>query len=276
MINGKILLYRIWHRISRMLGRRITDDFDWSSYSLHYRGELAGISKEHTLVLREGDYEFRDGSLSQARAGILPLHPNHRLLYETILQLSPKSVFELGCGGGDHLANISLLMPGVALHGIDISPQQLSLLRKRHPGLAASLAAFDAKQPLPKDFPQVDVAYTQAVLMHIQTGDGHRVALENLFRTARKQVVLMENWSRHSFVEDIRRLYATGRIPWPELHLYSRWSPEFKRPHLLVASSTKLHFYEKLGPLQSLEELPVAPQHLQPLTRIQAHARASS
>ncbi len=276
MVNARILLYRLKHTAMRLFGREITDDFDWSSYSLHYRGELAGISKEHTLVLREGDYAFRDGALSQARAGILPLHPNHRLLYETVLQLSPKSVFELGCGGGDHLANISLLMPGVALHGIDISTQQLSLLRKRHPGLAASLTAFDAKQPFPADFPQVDVAYTQAVLMHIQTGDGHVIALENLFRTARKQVVLMENWSRHAFVEDIRRLYASGKIPWPQLHLYSRWSPEFKRPHLLVASSAKLHFYEKLGPLQSLEELPVAPQHLQSTTRIKAHDRTNS
>jgi hypothetical protein len=40
-------------------------------------------------------------------------------------------------------------------------------------------------------------------------GQVNLVALENLFRTAHKQVVLMENWSRHEFVEDIRRLHAT-------------------------------------------------------------------
>jgi trans-aconitate methyltransferase len=79
----------------------------------------------------------------------------------------PPRFFYLGCGGGNHLANISLLMPGNALHGIDISPQQLSLLRKRHPGLTASRTACDAKQPLPADFPQADVVYTPAVLMLI-------------------------------------------------------------------------------------------------------------
>lgn len=247
MVNARILLYRLKHRAMRLWGREITDDFDWSSYSLHYRGELAGISKEHTLVLRDGDYVFRDGALSQALAGILPLHPNHRLLYETILQLSPDSVFELGCGGGDHLANISLLMPGIALHGIDISPQQLSLLRKRHPRLPASLAAFDAKQPLPADFPQVDVAYTQAVLMHIQTDDRHLVAMENLFRIARRQVVMMENWTRHDFVGDIRRLHAAGRIPWREVHLAFRVSPELQKPHLLVASAEPLDESRVLG-----------------------------
>jgi SAM-dependent methyltransferase len=246
MVNGRILLYRIRHRFLRMVGHRITDDFDWSAYSLHYRGELAGISKEHTLVLREADYQFRQGALSQARADILPLHPNHRLLYETILQLAPASVFELGCGGGDHLANISLLMPGITLNGVDISQQQLALLRKRHPRLSASVTAFDAKEPFPSEFPQADVAYTQAVLMHIQTGDGHLVALENLFRTARRQVVLMENWTRHAFVEDIRRLHASGRIAWPEVHLYSRWSPELRRPHLLVASTVPLDGHEPI------------------------------
>jgi SAM-dependent methyltransferase len=229
-----------------MTGRRVTDDFDWAAYSLHYRGELAGISKEHTLVLREGDYEFLDGALCQTRAGMLPLHPNHRLLYETILQLSPASVFELGCGGGDHLSNIELLLPGVTLHAVDISKQQLALLRKRHPRLSASVAAFDAKQRFPANFPHVDVAYTQAVLMHIQTVDGHLIALENLFRTARRQVVLMENWTRHAFVDDIRRLHERRLIPWNELHFHFRESPELRKPHLMVVSAEPLPQYPRL------------------------------
>jgi hypothetical protein len=43
MVNARILLYRLRHRFARLTGRRITDDFDWASYSLHYRGELASI-----------------------------------------------------------------------------------------------------------------------------------------------------------------------------------------------------------------------------------------
>jgi|688.fasta_scaffold59032_1 SAM-dependent methyltransferase len=246
MVNARILLYRLRHRFARLTGRQITDDFDWASYSLHYRGELASISKEHTLVLRDGDYTLEAGELLRTRQSLLPLHPNHRLLYETILQLWPKSVFELGCGGGDHLANLAVLVPGVTLYGVDISPGQLALLRQRHPRLAASVAECDAKRPFPEKAWQADVAYTQAVLMHIQTGDGHLVALENLFRTARKQVVLMENWTRHAYVDDIRRLHADGRIPWPDVHLYFRRSPEFGRPHLMIASSVPLANYEPL------------------------------
>lgn len=246
-MNARIFLYRVRQRIARFLGQRLTDDFDWKAYSLHYRGELDAISKEHTLVLRRGDYVFRDGALTKARPGIHPLHPNHRLLYETMLQLAPGSVFELGCGGGDHLANIALLIPDVALHRMDISMQQISLLRQRHPRLSASIEEYDAKVPFPETFAHVDVAYTQTVLMHIQTGDRHLVAMENLFRTARRQVVLMENWTRHAFVDDIRRLHAAGRIPWPEVHLAFRFSPEFQKPHLLVASAEPLDETRVLG-----------------------------
>lgn len=37
MLNGKNSALQDLHRPSRMLGRRITADFDWSAYSLHYR-----------------------------------------------------------------------------------------------------------------------------------------------------------------------------------------------------------------------------------------------
>lgn len=246
MLNSGILLYRLKRRLARFAGRQISDDFDWDSYNLHYRGELAGIAKEHTLTLREGDYSFADGALTQSRPGILPLHANHRLLYETILQLQPSSIFELGCGGGDHLANLRLFLPHVKLHGIDISRQQLGLLQERHPELRASTVEFDAKTPFPDNFPQTDIAFTQAVLMHIQTGDGHLVALSNLFRTATKQVVLMENWTRHPFVDDIRRLHDLGQIPWQEIHFHYRDSPEFRKPHLLIMSQAPLPQYKSL------------------------------
>ena len=41
-------------------------------------------------MLREGDYTLEAGELLRTRQSLLPLHPNHRLLYETILQLWPK------------------------------------------------------------------------------------------------------------------------------------------------------------------------------------------
>ena len=45
--------------------------------------------------------------------------------------------------------------------------------------------------------------------MHLHDGNGHRVALTNMFRAARKHVVLMENWRRHPYVDDLR-IYTCG------------------------------------------------------------------
>jgi len=226
-------------------GSAIMDDFDWQRYHYHYQAELAETKKVHTQVLSPGDYVFADGTLS-LQGNVLPLHPNHRLLYETILQLNPNRVFELGCGGGDHLHNIGVLVKNVQLYGVDLSDEQLGLLRERHPTLNAAINQYDCTLPFPSTFPPVDIAYTQAVIMHIQTGNGHMIALSNLFRVAAKQVVLIENWRKHEFVEDIKKLQALKVIPWHEVYFYYRDSEEYKKPHLMIVSSVPLLQYKPL------------------------------
>ena len=179
MFNAKIFLYRIKRQIDKLKGKT-RDDFDWRLYNILYRGEVVDIAKEHTPILKESDYIFKDDRLTKNREGLKPLHPNHRLLYETILQLNPGSVLELGCGGGDHLHNISLLIKNAKLYGLDVSSEQLTFLKERHPDLNAVIKQHNCTLPFPPEFPQVDIAYTHAVIMHIQAGNGHMVALSNL------------------------------------------------------------------------------------------------
>ena len=246
MFNRELFLYQVKKKLNQFRGKVISDDFDWELYNTHYRGELTGISKVHTLTLKEGDYVFNYNTLLKAEKDILPLHPNHSLLYETIAQLDPSSVFELGCGGGDHLANLSILLKNLKLYGVDLSEEQLKLLKERHPGLGAVVNQYDCTLPFPAAFPKVDIAFTQTVLMHIQTGNGHMVALSNLFNIAQKQVVLMENWTRHPFIDDIRKLHSLKVIPWKEAYFYYRDSEELKRPHLMIISAVKLPQYKEL------------------------------
>ena len=203
MFNSKIFLYRLQRQIDKLKGKT-RDDFDWKLYNILYRGEMIDIAKEHTQILKEDDYTFKDNKLVKIKEELLPLHPNHRLLYETIAQLWPATVFELGCGGGDHLHNIDLLVNNTKLYGVDLSDEQLTFLRERHPNLNAVINQYDCTLPFPSTFPLVNIAYTQAVIMHIQTGNSHMIALSNLFRVAIKQVVLMENWRKHEFMEDIK------------------------------------------------------------------------
>jgi SAM-dependent methyltransferase len=230
------------------------DEFDWRIYTKEYRAQLADIEKIHTLKIAEVAYTVDDQGVLRTDPTRLPLHPNHRLIYETILQLRPRSVLEVGCGAGDHLANIATLAPKTKLYGLDRSAGQLALLRERSPELVADLREFDATLPFSESLPRVDLAYTQAVLQHIQTGNGHLVAMASLFRVAQRQVLLMENWTKHAFVGDLRMLFERRMIPWDELHLYFRRAPEFgDRPHLLVASASPLA-YEPLDDDRTLTE----------------------
>ena len=136
----------------------------------------------------------KNSCLNKTNDVILPLHPNHRLLYETILQLNPRSLEEIGCGCGDHLYNLGVLSPEINLSGIELSAAQIKFFKKRHPNLRANISQYDSTLLLGGNNQSFDIAFTQAVIMHIKTADKHLIALQNLFKLASKQVVLMENW----------------------------------------------------------------------------------
>lgn len=222
----------------------LDDDFNWNTYNEHYRNELENILKTHTEKLSLGDYTFENNILKKQK-DILPLHPNHRLLYETIILLNPSKITEFGCGGGDHLYNLNILLPNSKINGLDRADAQLSFSLERSALLKDKIQKYDITMPFSNKLPLVDVSYTQAVLMHIHSGNGHIVALSNLFKVASKQVVLMENWTRHPFLDEIKYLFEQGMIPWESIYFYFRRAPEIQNsPYIMVISSTKLPFEE--------------------------------
>ena len=242
---------RFAHIFENKLQNAQDDDFNWKTYNDHYRGELKEIQKTHTLKLSPGEYSFENDKLVKIK-NILPLHPNHRLLYETIFLLNPQKAIEIGCGGGDHLFNLSLLIPKIEISGYDRSIEQLNLVIERSQNLKGKIQEFDITLPFSSKLPQADLVYTQAVIMHIKTGNGHLVALSNLFKIASKQVVLMENWKQHPFFDDIKFLSDHGMLPWQQLYFYFRRAPEFQnKPHLMIVSSEPLPF----EPLESYSQL---------------------
>ena len=78
--------YNLKHNFLGLFSRRKRDDYYWGFYTDHYVEELKEVSTGHTITLHAGDYAF-DAAVLSREANILPLHPNYRLLYETILQL---------------------------------------------------------------------------------------------------------------------------------------------------------------------------------------------
>jgi hypothetical protein len=220
-------------------GCQALDDFDWATYRADYERDLVEVARDHTQKLSAGDFSLQDGRIS-FRPGLKPLHPNCACLYETIGALAPSSVIEIGCGGGDHLHNLGVIHPTITRRGFDRSPGQLALLRERSPHLVGLVSELDVTLPPSSSYPTADLVYTQAVVMHIHAGNGHLVALANMFRMARRHVVLMENWWRHWFMDDIAMLHRGGMIAWPNLNFYFRRYDG--KPYVMVVSKDVLPF----------------------------------
>ena len=202
------------------------DDFDWDNYtSDSYARRLKGDieSKYDTKVdLSQAEIDYTAGVVRLKGAN---MHPNHKLLFDAAAYLQPTSVHEVGCGGGDHVANISRLFPEYAVSGGDRGLTQLQLAAVRHPELKGKLGLQDITMPYSSHWPKVDLVYSQAVIMHIHTAASHLVALSNMFRCSKKHVLLVENTQCHNFVEDIMALHSGGHLPWQnmQLHIFERY-----------------------------------------------------
>jgi trans-aconitate methyltransferase len=209
-ISLKYAYYRILSQIT-FVGKRYIDGVNWKKYNKHYSEELKIIEKVNTLLINAKDIEVVAGKVNLKNPNQLPLHPNAQLLYETILKLHPSSILEVGCGGGDHLANLKTLIPELKVYGVDLLDKQIEFLNNRHPQNDFELKVVDISKN-GVIFPSVDVIYTQAVLMHI-TEKNLRFynSMENLLNSSAKHLILVENWSQHDFFETVKQIASSNK-----------------------------------------------------------------
>ena len=194
----KKLRYNLCLLRNKLINR---DDFAWKRYHKCYAEEIKNCEKENTLILSDKDYKVDEDRLEFYCNP--SLHNNAELIYRIIHDLKPESVAEVGCGGGDHMFNIKKIMPNIKISGCDLLQKQLDFLYERNPTLKDYVFVNDITlSPIPKS----ELVYTQAVIMHIQKGNRHIDALINLIDSSDKYVILMENWTRHNFVEDIQNI----------------------------------------------------------------------
>ena len=203
----RILASSYLRRVRRHLLRKEVDDYDWTTYDKFYGPQNQAEERYFTHDLSEVDYHVIDGCLFTL-ADAKPVDPWHRVLFETIVSLPDvKSVHEAGCGGGKLIVNLGrLLAPEIALGASDIGEGQLALFRRNWPAefLTIAPSCHDITlAPLP-DGHKADVIYCATVLMHIRRSGPYLAALENLLMSARKFVVLIENWTSHPYVSDLQ------------------------------------------------------------------------
>lgn len=197
------------------------DDFDWENYTADsYHRRLKGdVEAEYRAFSTTGQLRF-DTVTGHVVSDGAAIHPNQQLILEAIGQLAPASVHEVGCGGGDHIAGAAALFPEVEVSGGDRGATQLELALSRHPELKGRIGVQDITMPFSTSWPNPDMVYTQAVIMHIHTAVSHFVGLANMVRMARKYVLLVENQQCHNFVRDIKALHQGGHLGWDSLHLH--------------------------------------------------------
>jgi SAM-dependent methyltransferase len=184
------------------------DDFDWRYYHEHYRAEFEASEQWYTHNLNSTEFRLADGRLFLV-GDSKPLHPNHRCVWEAVVNLPEvRSVAEIGCGAGYLLMGVGQIMgPEIRLSGYDISQEQLAMFSELWPESRnrVRIQILDISQsPIPGD-DHPDVVFVHTVLMHIQRPEAYRDALTNLFKSAKRYAVIMDHWPRHDYVQDVLR-----------------------------------------------------------------------
>lgn len=244
LLSRNITIKQAYFEVDKALIHRpkLNDDFDWTRYHLHYGEELKSGQRKHTLTPQVGDFMMINGELKQINLSIKPLHPNHQLMYELVLNLNPKSILEVGCGGGDHLRNLVTFNSDINIFGVDRSEQQLSILKERHPTLDVQLEIVDITDPSIQ-LPKVDLIFSQAVLMHISEDGGRfQNALNNIFSAANSFVVLMENWRHHDFFHAVKKstqVDANWRTPF---YYFAELRGRDSKTRAMIISKIPLNF----------------------------------
>ena len=206
-------LYEKIKKISRVFKHQ--DDFDWESYTIHYRAESAFSRRFFSMDLSAIDFKFSEGKI-YILGDCMPLNLTWRCLYEAVCNIPGiTSVSEIGVGGGTHIANLrTILSKNVVFSGYDISERQLLFFKEQYPDVysAITTSVLDLTETCIPQSVQPDVVLASTVLMHIQRPDAYQRSLHNLLLSSRKYVVLMDNWNTHDYFLDLTSNLDKGKL----------------------------------------------------------------
>jgi SAM-dependent methyltransferase len=181
--------------------RKEKDEYDsWDNYTQDYSNQIVNeMSKVHSLFITK--FKFKNGGLMFYDAD--NLHPNWKEIYNFVIEHDIKSVFECGCGSGQHLKNINIIKPSVELYGCDLLETQINFGKnqlKIDPFIFKNISVMNlTDSTLYKKVDRTfELVYTQAVIMHLNT-DKAISFITNMLRLSSKYVLLIERADDHDF-----------------------------------------------------------------------------
>ncbi len=192
-----------------MRQKNISDEFNWKTYPEEYSKQMLELMKEHDLFVTSFNHD-KNGLVFHDN-----LHNNWKELYNLIYQLNPRSVYEVGCGSGQHLCNIKKLLPNCELYGCDINSQQIDF-GKNILSIDESIfknITIDKFDELETNH-KYDVVYSHAVLMHLNPIRALTI-LRKMLSMANKYVVFIERVHKNNFGKFMKQISLEYNVTKP-------------------------------------------------------------
>lgn len=188
---------------------RQNDNRNWKAYPREYATQIRDLMTQHDMFVTTTDVDDDTGNLIFYDN----LHTNWMDLYSILFDIYPKTVFEVGCGSGQHLSNVQIVLPDSTVYGCDINGAQMEFGRTIlciDEELYQNVQVLDFALPtipqyLGKTF---DAVYSQAVLMHLSHANAYG-CLRNMLKISNKYVILIENPDDHNYNTMLNQLRET-------------------------------------------------------------------
>lgn len=177
------------------------DDYNWDTYTQQfYESQVFNdIQKQDNMDLLITKYDRDEHNHIRFFDN---LHPNWKELYHLVDVLDVDSVYEVGCGSGQHLINLRLLNPTRKLAGSDYAQSQIDVGARRldlHKyDFAKDIKVIDMTESIDDSVTQYELVYTQAVVMHLAHPRAKKM-LMNMCKLSSKYIVMIENINNHNF-----------------------------------------------------------------------------
>ena len=177
------------------------DDYNWDTYTQQfYESQVFNDIHTHDGIdLLITKYDRDENNHIQFFDN---LHPNWKELYHLIDVLNVDSVYEVGCGSGQHLINLRFLNPTLKLAGGDYAQSQIDVGIRRLDinkyDFAKDLQVIDMTESIDDSVEQYQLVCTQAVVMHLAYPRAKKM-LMNMCKMSSKYILMIENIQNHNF-----------------------------------------------------------------------------
>lgn len=174
------------------------DEYNWEVYTKEYSEQILTDVAVHNDLFVDSVDEINNKKI----------HANWKLLYLLTTTLDINSVFECGCGSGQHVRNIKAINPSLDVCGADLLQSQIDFGQNELniPDMNLLVLDFTKKDTYKEVGKKYDLVYSHAVMTHLSYK--HCVDfLTNMILLSNKYVVFVErdDTNYYDVIDDVKK-----------------------------------------------------------------------